>query len=1385
MSEAQAIYLNIGCGSVKLPGFINIDLDPGADLQLDIRGGLPFEDNSVRGIYSEHFIEHLTQAEILSFLRECRRTLIPGGTVRIATPDLATITRHYIENDWQQPWLTTYGYQWIRNRAEYLNVSLRHWGHAWVIDEEELCRLAELSGLSAPVRRAVGQSGDPALEGLETRIESTLIMEFGKQRHPITDQPLVSIVIPAYKAEYFAESLDSALHQTYPHLEILILDDSAGSNIETLYSLIAGRDERVSYFRNTPPLGEPENLTKGICLARGEFIKPLYDDDVLLPEAVAQLVSAFQQTPDARLAAGRRLPIDSTGTPLDKDTLGPALAITSGPLNGAEVIGQIVTSGINNLGEPTVMMFRRADALAIDEPNVMSLFGRLCYGIGDVCLASHFLSRGDLAYVAQPIAHFRLHADQTQKQAGFAEKLQATWIYFRQHAARLGLNPPKNPVRLNASGQLETKRHRFAPPLEHPIEPEQPKRHGSPSGRASSANLSENNYRYGDWLINRQRVFEENGGVELAPSSIGEKTGKFQIFLRLLPGAESLLADTLDSLNQQCVANWHLDIITQLPEPSGVNEIPNLGWHSVDDLNHAKERIDFLVETGNCDWIIEMPAGAILDPLFIWRLTRQTSKFPTARAFFVDDDCHDKSGNRLKPRFKPGVNPAALLAADLAGPICIQRAVWLQSGGASPHHGSPWFAQLLRITDQYGWGSIAHIPDVLISYPEKFPTDVEACIVSLVKKFSAKAFKGEIIPVSGDSWNIRYPLAATPAVSIIVNSRCQLDLLSRCLDSLITKTRYPDFEVIIAIAHAEDEPDLDIWLTKTRQQSSTPLRISQTTRFGNFAARCNAGVKASAHELVLLISEEAVVIQENWLEELVRTCQMPDVAAASPRLIAPGSGLMRGAAHVLGLEGVVGSPYQNDVELGTRGYLDMLQLARDVSALPANCMLVRKAAYLAAGGMDDAELGDHFADTDFCLKLLTNHQRLIYQPLATVVLGGEGALRAYDDLARKHDFLAAQSKATTVFYQRWQAAAAVDRFWNPNLSLACSDPQPEDAYRPAWQHLPVETPRILARTLTNGQGAIRLSTPLRALRKAGLASECIWPQEGEREPGAAEILRLAPTAMIVQNYLNDLHLPALHAWHSLPGRPFMVYALDDLITDMAASNYMRKNIPAAARARLKYALERCDRMVVSTEFLAETYRKFIPDIRIMPNLLEQEVWLPLSSQKRSSHKPRIGWAGGTTHQGDLVLLKEIIEQTRDEADWVFFGMCPSEIRPLIAEFHPFADFFEYPARLADLNLDIAVAPLAEIPFNQGKSNLRLLEYGILGIPVVCTDIDPYRNSPACCVPNTSTAWVEALRARIYDADGREREGAAMHKWVQKHYLLENNLETWLAAYLPD
>jgi hypothetical protein len=134
-----------------------------------------------------------------------------------------------------------------------------------------------------------------------------------------------------------------------------------------------------------------------------------------------------------------------------------------------------------------------------------------------------------------------------------------------------------------------------------------------------------------------------------------------------------------------------------------------------------------------------------------------------------------------------------------------------------------------------------------------------------------------------------------------------------------------------------------------------------------------------------------------------------------------------------------------------------------------------------------------------------------------------------------------------------------------------------------------------------------------------------------------------------------------------------------------------------------------------------------------------------------------------------------------EIDWIFFGMCPDELRPYVYEYHDMVPFEQYPAKLASLNFDLAIAPLEINAFNEAKSHLRLLEYGILGYPVVCSDILPYQNAPVTRVSNTPQAWLNAIRAQFHDLKATKRAGHQLKQWVLDNWLLENHIDEWAQA----
>lgn len=181
----QPYRLHVGCGSVRLPFWINTDYYPSksADFAWDARYPYPLPDASCQFIYNEHFLEHLPLDVAVRFLADCHRMLVPGGVLRIAMPSLTWIVEYYRAKNWyDQDWLQAPEYKSIRTPCEMLNVSLRSWGHQWIYDQEELTRRLFQAGFCiVRNKERIYESRHTELRNLETRPDSLLVCEAVKE----------------------------------------------------------------------------------------------------------------------------------------------------------------------------------------------------------------------------------------------------------------------------------------------------------------------------------------------------------------------------------------------------------------------------------------------------------------------------------------------------------------------------------------------------------------------------------------------------------------------------------------------------------------------------------------------------------------------------------------------------------------------------------------------------------------------------------------------------------------------------------------------------------------------------------------------------------------------------------------------------------------------------------------------------------------------------------------------------------------------------------------------------------------------------------------------------------------------------------------------------
>lgn len=242
-------------------------------------------------------------------------------------------------------------------------------------------------------------------------------------------KPLVTIGIPAYNsARFVRQAVESALGQTYPEIEVLVVDDASEDG--TLDALEGIDDPRLRVLANPRNLGFADNHNRVLREARGEYVKLLHCDDLIVTSAIETQVAAILANPGVVLVTSSRAIIDDEGVPVMRR--GPSWP--EGVVAGAEALRRIVREGANVVGEPSAGLFRTRDGL---EAGGYSAEFR--YAV-DLEFWTRLLARGDLYYIPRSLAAYRLRAGQVSGEFASAEVAEMSALAGRlRHAPGLGI----------------------------------------------------------------------------------------------------------------------------------------------------------------------------------------------------------------------------------------------------------------------------------------------------------------------------------------------------------------------------------------------------------------------------------------------------------------------------------------------------------------------------------------------------------------------------------------------------------------------------------------------------------------------------------------------------------------------------------------------------------------------------------------------------------------------------------------------------------------------------------------------------------------------------------------------------------------------------------
>src|SRR3990167_6748565 len=214
---------------------------------------------------------------------------------------------------------------------------------------------------------------------------------------------------------------------------------------------------------------------------------------------------------------------------------------------------------------------------------------------------------------------------------------------------------------------------------------------------------------------------------------------------------------------------------------------------------------------------------------------------------------------------------------------------------------------------------------------------------------------------------------------------------------------------------------------------------------------------------------------------------------------------------------------------------------------------------------------------------------------------------------------------------------------------------------------------------------------------------------------------------------------------------------------------------------IRAMMAQADAVQVSTHWLEARYSGVAKRIEGIPNMVELAAWPPADRLRRDGLW-KVLWAGSPSHSGDLeVAIPALGAFTRAHPDVriVFFGQTVKDDRIPAGQVETvdFCEFEEYPNTLAKVDADVAIAPLADIPFNRGKSNIRILQYWATGYPVIASEVGPYaeiKNGNDGLLCTTSDSWLANLEMTYRNDQVCKRLSAAGFESVKAYDVLRNS-----------
>ncbi len=408
---------------------------------------------------------------------------------------------------------------------------------------------------------------------------------------------------------------------------------------------------------------------------------------------------------------------------------------------------------------------------------------------------------------------------------------------------------------------------------------------------------------------------------------------------------------------------------------------------------------------------------------------------------YSDEDKIEIDGTYSDPHFKPDFSYELFLSQNYMSHFgIIKKEIIDKIGGFTIGlEGSQDYDLYLKVLDITK--NIYHISKVLYHW-RKIPgsTAAEYSDKSYAQDAGKKALQNYLQrnSISANvnngqtpgTYKVFYDIQGEPLISIIIPFKDQPKLLKQCIDSILKKSTYTNFE-IIGISNNSSQQDT-FSLMKKYEKSDQRIKFYEYNISFNYSKINNYALNYCSGEHLVFLNNDIEIISENWIEELLTHSQREDVGAVGAKLYFPNNTIQHAGIAMAPstMHGVI-LLYQG-LDRNDYGYISRLKCINNYSAVTAACMMVKKDKFIEVGKFDDENLQIAFNDVDLCLNLQEKGYRNIYTPYCEAY-HYESASRGYDISLEKLERL--EKEKFNLKQKHKHIFNTYDPYYNQNLSL--------------------------------------------------------------------------------------------------------------------------------------------------------------------------------------------------------------------------------------------------------------------------------------------------------------------------------------------------------------